>query len=49
MLITIYKLECDNGHPTNAVVPDGDTLEETLKKFTLRSTCKSCCLPLHKR
>ena len=48
MLFTIHKLKCDNGHATNAVVLEGDTLEETLKKFTLRSTCKSCCLPLHK-
>ena len=48
MLFTIHKLKCDNGHATNAVVLEGDTLEETLKKFTLRSKCKSCCLPLHK-
>mgnify|MGYP003322146468 FL=1 len=48
MLFTIHKLKCDNGHYTNTVVAEGETLEENLKKFTLRSMCKSCCLPLHK-
>ena len=41
-------MKCDNGHYTNAVVAENETLEENLKKFTLRSMCKSCCLPLHK-
>jgi hypothetical protein len=48
MLFTIQKLKCDNGHYTNAVILEGDTLEENFKKFTLRSKCKSCCSPLHK-
>ena len=48
MLFTIHKLKCDNGHYTNAVVAKDETLEENLKKFSLRSMCKSCCLPLHK-
>ena len=48
MLFTLHKLKCDNGHYTNAVVAKDETLEENLKKFTLRSMCKSCCLPLHK-
>ena len=48
MPFTIHKLKCDNGHYTNTVVGEGETLEENLKKFTLRSMCKSCCLPLHK-
>ena len=48
MLFTLHKLKCDNGHYTNTVVAEGETLEKNLKKFTLRSMCKSCCLPLHK-
>ena len=48
MSFTLHKLKCDNGHYTNTVVAEGETLEENLKKFTLRSMCKSCCLPLHK-
>jgi|SaaInlV_135m_DNA_1039713.scaffolds.fasta_scaffold14229_2 L-fucose isomerase-like protein len=48
MPFTIHKLKCDNGHYTNTVVGEGETLEENLKKFTLRTMCKSCCLPLHK-
>ena len=47
MLFKLHKLKCDNGHYTNAVVAEGETLEENLKKFTLRSMCKSFCLPLH--
>jgi hypothetical protein len=48
MSFAIHKLKCDNDHYTNAVVAKGETLEENLKKFPLRSTCKSCCLPLYK-
>jgi len=48
MVFTLQKLKCDNGHYTNTVILDGETLEENFKKFTLRSKCKSCCLPLHK-
>ena len=47
MPFTIHKLKCDNGHYTNTVVAENETLEENLKKFSLRSMCMSCCLPLH--
>ena len=28
MLFKLHKLKCDNGHYTNAVVAEGETLEE---------------------
>ena len=31
MSFKIHKLKCDNGHYTNTVVADGETLEENLK------------------
>ena len=31
MLFKLHKLKCDNGHYTNAVVAEGETLEENLK------------------
>jgi len=35
MVFTIQKLKCDNGHYTNAVMLEGETLEENFKRFTL--------------
>ena len=37
MLFKLHKLKCDNGHYTNAVVAEGETLEENLKKDVIFS------------
>ena len=40
MLFTLHKLKCDNGHYTNTVVAEGETLEENLKNLRLEACVK---------
>ncbi len=40
MLFTVHKLKCDNGHYTNTVVAENETLEENLKNSLLEACVK---------